>query len=122
MSFLAQLAKRIVKTVLLVPLFIYRTMISPFLPGVCRHIPSCSQYAADAIELNGGWKGGWLAFSRLLRCHPWGSQGLDPAPDLRQEHYPLYLSWRYGRWSGGHIIERFDEPQKTTQKCRNCKP
>ncbi|MCF6198950.1 MAG: membrane protein insertion efficiency factor YidD [Hyphomicrobiaceae bacterium] len=122
MSFLAQMAKRGVKSALLLPILIYRYMISPFLPGVCRHIPSCSQYAADAIELNGGWKGGWLGLSRLLRCHPWGSQGLDPAPDLRDEHHPFYLSWRYGRWSGTHILERFDEAEKTFRKCPNCKP
>ncbi len=122
MSFLVNWARRLVKSVLLVPLLIYRTMISPFLPGACRHIPSCSQYASDAIELNGGWKGSWLALSRLLRCNPWGSQGLDPAPDLRDEHHPFYLSWRYGRWSGAHISERFDEPQKASVKGPNCKP
>ena len=122
MSVLVKLTGKLVKNVLLVPILIYRYMISPFLPGACRHIPSCSQYASDAIELNGGWKGSWLGLSRLLRCHPWGSQGLDPAPDLRHEQHPIYLSWRYGRWNGAHISERFDERKKGAHKCPDCDP
>ncbi len=89
------------------PILFYRYAISPFLPGACRHVPTCSEYAADAIELNGAWKGGWLAFSRVLRCNPWGSQGLDPVPDIRCQHEPFYAPWRYGCWSGSHITQKF---------------
>ena len=106
--------------VLRVPLLIYRYMISPFLPAACRHIPTCSQYASDAIELNGAWKGGWLAVSRVLRCNPWGSQGYDLAPDLRGERYVFYASWRYGRWTGAHITQKFNEPEKKHTQCKNC--
>ena len=95
------------KTVLMlflkIPVLIYRYMISPFLPPACRHLPTCSEYTQQALELNGTWKGGWLALSRLLRCNPWGSHGFDPVPDLKDEHYPIWQAWKYGRWTGRHI-------------------
>jgi putative membrane protein insertion efficiency factor len=47
----------------------------------CRYIPTCSQYAAEAIELHGSAAGSWLALKRLGRCHPFGSYGFDPVPD-----------------------------------------
>jgi len=103
---------RAAKLVLLAPIFLYRYCVSPFLPGACRHLPTCSDYASQAIELNGPWKGGWLALSRILRCNPWGSHGLDPAPDLRATHHPWYAPWRYGRWTGRHIEQGF-----TPHKC-----
>lgn len=110
MSFVTKIAKSVMRT----PILVYRYAISPFLPGVCRHLPSCSEYASDAIDLNGAWKGGWLALSRILRCNPWGSHGLDPVSDLRQEHHPFYAPWRYGRWTGSHIVHRFHEKGKDT--------
>lgn len=47
----------------------------------CRYIPTCSQYAAEAIEQYGATKGSWLALKRLARCQPFGSHGYDPVPD-----------------------------------------
>jgi putative membrane protein insertion efficiency factor len=90
---------RIAKAMLLAPLALYRLTISPLLGVNCRHLPSCSDYAREAIDKNGAWKGGWLAFARLCRCHPFGSHGFDPVPDLRGEHHP-FAPWRYGRWTG----------------------
>lgn len=116
MSFLATIAKGMMRA----PILVYRYGISPFLPGVCRHLPTCSQYASDAIELNGPWKGGWLALSRILRCNPWGSHGLDPAPDLRDVDQPFYAPWRYGQWTGAHITERFVEKGKGGTGCKSC--
>jgi len=55
----------------------YQRLISPAFPGHCRFTPSCSEYAHQAIARHGG-KGAWLAFLRLLRCHPLGSSGYDP--------------------------------------------
>ncbi len=55
----------------------YQRLISPAFPGHCRFTPSCSEYAHQAIARY-GWKGVWLAFRRLLRCHPLGSSGYDP--------------------------------------------
>ena len=54
---------------------------SRILPPTCRFMPSCSQYAIEALEKHGAIKGGWLAAKRLLRCHPWGGHGHDPVPD-----------------------------------------
>jgi putative membrane protein insertion efficiency factor len=77
---------------------LYRWFISPLLGPRCRHMPSCSEYAMEAIELHGPWKGGWLAASRISRCHPWGSHGFDPVPRALP-HVPWYMPWGYGRWS-----------------------
>jgi putative membrane protein insertion efficiency factor len=54
---------------------------SRILPPSCRFMPSCSQYAIEALERHGAIKGGWLATKRILRCHPWGGHGHDPVPD-----------------------------------------
>jgi putative membrane protein insertion efficiency factor len=76
---------------------LYRLMFSPLVGANCRHLPTCSDYAREAIETNGAWKGSWLTLARLCRCHPWGSHGFDPVPDLSGEHHP-FAPWRYGRW------------------------
>lgn len=60
---------------------VYRYGISPLLPKNCRYEPSCSSYALTALRLHGPLKGGWLAFSRICRCHPWGGWGYDPVPE-----------------------------------------
>ncbi len=56
----------------------YQRVISPFLPGVCRFYPSCSEYARQAIEKYGIKKGCYMAIKRLLRCHPANAGGYDP--------------------------------------------
>ncbi|MDP9423272.1 MAG: membrane protein insertion efficiency factor YidD [Pseudomonadota bacterium] len=53
---------------------------SRILPPSCRYQPSCSAYAITALQRYGAAKGGWLALKRIMRCHPWGGQGLDPVP------------------------------------------
>ena len=58
----------------------YRRHISPARPPCCRYIPTCSQYAIEAIEKYGAIKGGWLAFRRILRCNPFHKGGYDPVP------------------------------------------
>ena len=53
---------------------------SRIMPPTCRFQPSCSHYAIGALRKYGTIKGGWLAFKRLMRCHPWGGCGHDPVP------------------------------------------
>ena len=69
------------KHVLLGLIRFYRKYISPGRPPSCRFIPTCSQYAVEAIEKYGAWKGGWLALRRFLRCHPFYDGDMyDPVP------------------------------------------
>lgn len=58
----------------------YQVAISPLIPPRCRYVPTCSQYAVEAITKYGVLKGGWLTLKRLSRCHPWGGSGHDPLP------------------------------------------
>jgi len=76
----------------------YRYSLSMLIGRRCRHLPTCSDYALDAIDRNGPWRGFWLLLSRCSRCHPWGTSGFDPAPDIRTVHHPFWAPWRYGRW------------------------
>jgi putative membrane protein insertion efficiency factor len=56
----------------------YKWAISPLLPTACRCVPTCSEYAMEAVERYGAMRGGWMALQRLLRCHPLGRSGYDP--------------------------------------------
>ena len=58
----------------------YQLLVSPVLPVMCRYDPSCSEYALEAVTTRGAVAGAWLAFRRVLRCHPWGGFGVDPVP------------------------------------------
>lgn len=71
------------RTILLVLVRLYQRLISPMLPPSCRFAPTCSQYAAEAIERHGAVRGSWLALARVARCHPWHRGGFDPVPPAR---------------------------------------
>ena len=58
----------------------YKRWISPMLPRACRFVPTCSEYALEAVERHGALRGSWLALARLLRCHPLAGAGYDPVP------------------------------------------
>jgi putative membrane protein insertion efficiency factor len=66
---------------LALPVRAYRLLLSPWLGHSCRFTPTCSAYALEALGRHGAAKGGWLAFRRLMRCHPWGGSGIDNVPD-----------------------------------------
>ncbi len=91
---LGRLTRRLAKA----PIHVYRWTLKPLIGMECRHDPTCSAYALTAIDLNGAWRGLWLALSRIWRCSPWGTAGTDPTPDIRAEWHPL-MPWLYGRWS-----------------------
>jgi putative membrane protein insertion efficiency factor len=59
--------------------WLYRITLGPLLGGHCRFHPTCSQYAIDAINKYGAFKGSWKTLTRLTRCHPLGGRGYDPA-------------------------------------------
>jgi putative membrane protein insertion efficiency factor len=67
------------KWVMIKIVLLYRVLLSPVFGGQCRYQPTCSQYAIDAINKYGAARGGWRAFKRISRCHPWGGEGHDPA-------------------------------------------
>ncbi|HUC52042.1 MAG TPA: membrane protein insertion efficiency factor YidD [Xanthobacteraceae bacterium] len=78
----------------------YRYTLSPLIGYECRHLPTCSHYADEAIDRFGLWAGGWMTLARLLRCQPFGTSGLDFVPDAAPENARWYLPWRYARWRG----------------------
>ena len=59
---------------------VWQMALSPFLGSSCRFHPSCSAYAAEALERHGAWRGAGLTARRLSRCHPFHEGGLDPVP------------------------------------------
>jgi putative membrane protein insertion efficiency factor len=71
---------RAVRTALVLAVRGDQVAISPMLPPSCRYYPTCSQYAVEALERHGAWRGGWLAVRRILRCHPFRPGGYDPVP------------------------------------------
>jgi hypothetical protein len=68
------------KSILLFFIRSYQVLLSPFFGRQCRFHPSCSAYAAEAIEVHGSIKGSWLAIRRIVRCGPWHPGGMDPVP------------------------------------------
>lgn len=59
-------------------LYLYKVMVSPFLPPACRFEPTCSEYARQAVDRYGAYRGTIMAIKRILRCHPFCKGGYDP--------------------------------------------
>lgn len=78
--------------ILIVPVKIYQWLISPMLPGSCRYVPTCSQYAIEALRVHGPIKGLLLGTKRIFSCHPWGGHGYDPVPP---KGTPLFKFQKY---------------------------
>ena len=68
------------KRILLALIRGYQYVFRPMLGRNCRFVPSCSEYAMEAIERHGALYGSWLALKRIGRCHPWHPGGYDPVP------------------------------------------
>ena len=63
---------------------LYRHMVSPLRPATCRFVPTCSQYAVDALTEYGLIRGSWLTAVRLVKCGPWHRGGWDPIPERQK--------------------------------------
>ena len=70
----------LMKRALLLTIRLYQRLLSPLLLPACRYVPTCSEYAHQAVDLHGPAKGAMLAAWRLLRCHPFSRGGFDPIP------------------------------------------
>ena len=67
---------------------LYQICLSPLLGANCRHLPSCSHYAKDALNMHGPLRGSYFALKRILRCHPWAEPMVDPVPSPLKNRRP----------------------------------
>ena len=79
---MSEILKKSAKGFLIVIIRFYQYVISPLTPASCRHVPTCSEYSVQALNMHGPAKGGWLALKRIARCNPWGTSGFDPVPKV----------------------------------------
>ena len=94
MSVLAWTLRRLVR--------LYQILVSPALPPRCRYLPTCSDYAMDALARHGALAGTWLALCRLARCHPWGGSGYDPVPEAPPNLLNVFRLGRRHQCRGAH--------------------
>lgn len=75
----------------------YQLTLSGLIGQHCRHLPTCSEYAYEAIARYGLWTGSWLGIFRIIRCGPFGTHGFDPVPTALPKNFRWYTPWRYWR-------------------------
>ena len=73
-------AEHVFASPLILLIWVYRLFISPLLGANCRHLPTCSEYAMEAVQRHGPLRGGMFALKRISRCHPWAMPAFDPVP------------------------------------------
>ena len=74
----------IARSAVVLLLRVYKRLVSPWLPPSCRYVPTCSEYAVEAVERYGAVRGSWMAMTRVLRCHPFAKGGYDPVRSAEQ--------------------------------------
>ena len=79
---------------------VYQLTLSSVVGRQCRHLPTCSAFADEAIDRHGLWAGGWMTLGRVCRCRPGGTDGFDPVPTRLPARATPATPWRYGRWRG----------------------
>lgn len=80
---------------------LYQLTLSGFIGNSCRHAPTCSEFAYEAVARHGIWKGGWMALFRVARCGPGGTHGFDPVPERLAADLTGWAPWRFWRVSAG---------------------
>ncbi|MCW0214105.1 MAG: membrane protein insertion efficiency factor YidD [Pseudonocardia sp.] len=96
----------------------YQHWISPGLPPTCRFYPSCSAYAAEAVQVHGALRGTGMAVLRLLRCGPWHPGGVDPVPERRTRTRPGAA----GAAASGVSAPAHHEPHDCARNCEEQAP
>lgn len=89
-------------------ILIYRVTFSAFAGRGCRYLPTCSEYADEAIARHGLWAGAWMGLARICRCRPGGGDGFDPAPLAAPADAGPMTPWRYGAWRRPIVCEAVD--------------
>lgn len=91
-------ARRLPRQALRVLILGYRYTLSSIMGRQCRYLPTCSEYAEEAVMRHGAIAGGIMATARICRCHPWGGHGYDPVPQCLPSGAGWSRPWRYGVW------------------------
>ena len=87
-NWMMQKVSEMVRVCLIELIQIYQLCLSPFFGTNCRHLPSCSHYAKDALNIYGPLRGSYFALKRILRCHPWAEPMIDPVPSPKKPPTP----------------------------------
>ncbi|MBP8646306.1 MAG: membrane protein insertion efficiency factor YidD [Syntrophobacteraceae bacterium] len=88
-----------IRSLLLIAIRCYQIFLSPWLGPCCRYVPSCSQYAYEAVQLHGSWTGCLLGLRRIARCHPLHAGGYDPVQPPCPTNSPA--EWSSSKWKNG---------------------
>jgi len=88
MNWMMQIFSTLLRACLTGLIHLYQFFLSPLLGTNCRHLPSCSDYAKDALNMHGPLRGLYFALKRILRCHPWAKPMVDPVPSPLKKPTP----------------------------------
>jgi putative membrane protein insertion efficiency factor len=93
-------------------ILVYRLTLSAFIGRECRYLPTCSDYADEAIRRHGLWAGGWMGVARICRCRPGGGDGYDPVPERLPASAHPGAPWRYGSWRRPSVCEAAQDQER----------